>query len=122
MGEKKVNLRRWFFPYFVKHKKVVALDLFCAALTTVNEIVLPILVRHIAAVAIEDPGDLTLRLIVTMAALYAFLKGVDMLAGYYMIYVGHSLGVEIEKEMRENPSRSQDCKYAELLTSIRQSP
>ena len=102
MNGKKVDLKRWFFPYFVLHKRVVLLDLFCAALTTLNEIVLPMLVRRLAAVAIEDLSQLTLRLIVTMAALYAFLKGIDMLAGYYMIFVGHSMGVEIEKSMRED--------------------
>ena len=101
MSEKKIDLRRWFFPYFKKHKRVVALDLFCAALTTLNEIVLPMLVRRIASVAVESPTELTLRLVLTSAALYAFLKGVDILAGYYMIYVGHSMGVIIEKEMRE---------------------
>lgn len=101
MSEKKIDLRRWFFPYFKKHKRVVALDLFCAALTTLNEIVLPMLVRRIASVAVESPAELTVRLVLTSAALYAFLKGVDILAGYYMIYVGHSMGVIIEKEMRE---------------------
>ena len=44
MSEKKIDLRRWFFPYFRKHKRVVILDLFCASLTTLNEIVLPMLV------------------------------------------------------------------------------
>lgn len=101
MSEKKIDLRRWFFPYFGKHKRVVALDLFCASLTTLNEIVLPMLVRNITAVAIESPADLTVKLVLTSAALYAFLKGVDILAGYYMIYVGHSMGVQIEKDMRE---------------------
>ncbi|MBQ5969416.1 MAG: ABC transporter ATP-binding protein [Clostridia bacterium] len=102
MNEKRINLKRWFFPYFLKHKRVVLLDLFCAALTTANEIVLPILVRRIAAVALDDLSKLTLQLIFTMAGLYALLKGIDMLAGYYMIYVGHSMGVEIEKSMRED--------------------
>ena len=102
MVEKKIDLKHFFLPYFVKHKRVVALDLFCAALTTLNEIVLPMLVRRIASVAIESPADLTLRLVLISAALYAFLKGVDILAGYYMIYVGHSMGVKIEKDMRED--------------------
>ncbi len=101
MSDKKIDLRRWFFPYFLRHKRVVALDLLCASLTTLNEIVLPMLVRNITAVAIENPADLTVRLVLTSAALYAFLKGVDILAGYYMIYVGHSMGVQIEKDMRE---------------------
>ena len=102
MAEKKVDLKRHFFPYYLKHTRVVLLDLFCAALTTLNEIVLPMLVRRIASVAIENLADLTLKLVLTSAALYAFLKGVDILAAYYMIYVGHSMGVLIEKDMRED--------------------
>ena len=39
MGQRRGMLRQWFLPYFKKHKGVVALDLFCAALTTLNEIV-----------------------------------------------------------------------------------
>ena len=100
--QQKVDLHRWFFPYFKRHIRVAALDLFCAALTTINEIVLPMLVRRIAAVAIDDLASLTLRLVLSLAAFYAVLKGIDILAGYYMIYVGHSMGVEIEKSMRED--------------------
>ena len=99
--ERKGMLRRFFLPYFKKHKWIVVLDLFCAALTTLNEIVLPMLVRQITAVAIDDFSRLTIRLVLTLAAVYGTLKLIDVFAGYYMIYVGHSMGVMIEKDMRE---------------------
>ena len=41
--QRKGMLRQWFLPYFKKHRGVVAVDLLCAALTTLNEIVLPML-------------------------------------------------------------------------------
>ncbi len=102
MGQRKGMLRQWFLPYFRKHKGVVALDLFCAALTTLNEIVLPMLVRRITAVALDDFSRLSLQLVLTLAAIYGTLKLVDVCAGYYMIYVGHTMGVMIERDMRED--------------------
>lgn len=95
-------LKRWFFPYFKKHKAVLALDLFFALLTTGNEIVLPMIIRKITEIATEDITQLTLSLIVKMALFYLVLKAVDVFAGYFMIYVGHGMGVKIEKDMRED--------------------
>lgn len=45
-----------FMPYYKPHVKVLCLDLFCAALTTICEIVLPLIIRHITNQAME-PGD-----------------------------------------------------------------
>ncbi len=99
---KKGMLKKWFFPYFKKHKAVLALDLFFAALTTGCEIVLPMIVREITSIATTDISKLTLKLILSLAAVYLVLKIIDMAAGYYMIYIGHGMGVKIEKDMRED--------------------
>ncbi|MBQ6601674.1 MAG: ABC transporter ATP-binding protein, partial [Clostridia bacterium] len=96
-------------PYFRKHKAVLALDLFCAALTTGCEIVLPMIVREITGIATTDISKLTFELIFSLAAVYVVLKIIDMAAGYYMIYIGHGMGVKIEKDMREDM-------FAHLLT------
>lgn len=109
-NKRKGMLKKWFFPYFKKHKAVLALDLFCATLTTLCEIVLPMLVRKITSIATTDISKLTLELILSLAAVYAVLKLVDMAAGYYMIYIGHGMGVKIEKDMREDM-------FAHLLTA-----
>ncbi len=106
---KKGMLKKHFIPYFKKHKSVLALDLFCAALTTGCEIVLPMIVREITSIATTDISKLTLELILTLTAVYAVLKLIDMAAGYYMIYIGHGMGVKIEKDMREDM-------FAHLLT------
>lgn len=106
---KKGMLKKHFLPYFRKHKAVLALDLFCAALTTGCEIVLPMIVREITSIATTDISKLTLKLILTLTAVYAILKLIDMAAGYYMIYIGHGMGVKIEKDMREDM-------FAHLLT------
>ena len=41
------SLIRRFLPYYKKYKWVMVLDLFCAALTTVCELILPMIVREI---------------------------------------------------------------------------
>lgn len=106
---KKGLLKKHFIPYFKKHKAVLVLDLFCALLTTGCEIVLPMIIREITSVATTDISKLTWELILRLAAVYGVLKLIDMAAGYYMIYIGHGMGVKIEKDMREDM-------FAHLLT------
>lgn len=100
--ENKGMMKKWFYPYFIKHKKVMITDLICAGLTTGCELVLPMIVREITSIATTDLSQLTLKFILTMAGIYAVLKLIDMAAGYYMIYIGHGMGVKIEKDMRED--------------------
>lgn len=95
-------MKKWFLPYFSKHKGTLLLDLLCALFTTGCELVLPMLVREITKIATDDISKLTVTVILEMAALFGVLKIIDMLAGYYMSYVGHCMGVSIEKDMRED--------------------
>lgn len=108
-NNKKGLLKNHFIPYFRKHKAVLVLDLFCALLTTGCEIVLPMIIREITSIATTDISKLTWELILRLAAVYGVLKLIDMAAGYYMIYIGHGMGVKIEKDMREDM-------FAHLLT------
>ncbi len=100
--QNKGMMKKWFIPYFIKHRKILVIDLICAALTTGCELVLPMIVREITAIATTDLSRLTLKLVLSMAGLYAVLKLIDMAAGYYMTYIGHGMGVKIEKDMRED--------------------
>jgi ATP-binding cassette, subfamily B, bacterial len=47
-------LIRRFAPYFKQYRWVLALDLFCAALTTVCELVLPLIVRYITDMGMNN--------------------------------------------------------------------
>ncbi len=95
-------MKKWFLPYFKKHTRTLCLDLLCALFTTGCELVLPMIVREITKIATNDISRLTVTVIMQMALLFAVLKIIDMLAGYYMSYVGHCMGVMIEKDMRED--------------------
>ena len=105
MSEQKYKsgqLIKRFLPYYRKHTKVLVLDLFCAALTTICEIVLPLIVRFITNQAMEDIALLTMEVIVKLGVLYLVLRLIDVVACFYMAYQGHVMGVDIETDMRRD--------------------
>ena len=99
---KKGGLVKRFFPYYKKHLGTLCFDLFCAALTTLCELALPVIVRYITGTATDSPQNLTLSLILTLGGVYIVLKIIDAVAYYYMASVGHIMGTKIETEMRKD--------------------
>ncbi len=77
-------------------------DLLCAGLTTVCELVLPMIVREITGRATENIAELTLDLILKCGLLYVILRVIDTAANYYMTTVGHIMGTKIETDMRRD--------------------
>ena len=95
-------LIRRFLPYYREFIGVVILDLFCAALTTVCELVLPLIVRFITGKAMTDIEALTVQSILTVGAVYLALRIIDTAANYYMTSIGHIMGTRIETRMRSD--------------------
>ena len=91
-----------FAPYFKKYKGVLFFDLFCAALTTVCEIVLPLIIRFITDTVINDLAALTVGVILRIGGFYLILRIIDAAANYYMQSVGHIMGARIETDMRRD--------------------
>ena len=91
-----------FAPYFQPYLKTLAFDLFCAALTTVCEIVLPMIMRRITNIALINPRLLTMRFILGLGLLYLVLRIIDCFANYYMSNTGHVMGAKIETDMRRD--------------------
>ncbi len=96
-----VLLKR-FIPYYRKYIWIMVMDLFCAALTTVCEMVLPLILRYITNVGMSDLASLTVQTILTIGAIYFVLRIIDGMASYYMAYTGHVMGASIETDMRED--------------------
>jgi ATP-binding cassette subfamily B protein len=99
---KTTTLLRRFLPYYKKYRAVLAADLFCAALTTVCELALPLIVRYITNTGISDLASLTARTILMLGGLYLALRIIDAVANYYMANVGHVMGARIETDMRRD--------------------
>ncbi len=91
-----------FLPYFKKYKKTLFLDLFCAALTTVCELVLPLIMRYITNEGIRDLSALSVKTIGGLGLLYLALRVMDCIASYYMADMGHVMGAKIETDMRRD--------------------
>ena len=102
--EKKSNfgLIRKFLPYYKKYKWILFLDLFCASLTTVCELALPMIVREITGVATTSPEGVTVDLILRCGIFYIALRIIDTCANFYMASVGHIMGTKIETDMRRD--------------------
>ena len=90
------------FPYFKPYKRTLFFDLFCAALTTVCEMVLPMIIRQITNTAIADVAQLTVKTVLNLGLLYFVLRVTDSFANYYMANTGHVMGAKIETDMRRN--------------------
>ena len=95
-----ISLIKSFLPYYKKYKWIMVADLFCAALTTLCELVLPLIVRHITDAATAEVMTLTARTIFICGAIYLVLRLIDTAANYYMASVGHIMGAKIETDMR----------------------
>lgn len=97
----KILLQR-FIPYYNQHKKTLILDLFCAALTTICEMVLPLIMRYITNAGINHLAVLTVTGVLQLGGLYLALRVVDSIANFYMADVGHVMGAKIETKMRND--------------------
>lgn len=95
-------LLKRFIPYFKKYRWVLLLDLFCAALTTVCELVLPLIIRYLTDMGMNNLQGLTVRIILSVGVFYIALRLVDVAANYFMAYVGHMMGAKIETDMRKD--------------------
>ncbi len=102
MSKKKNGLLRRFLPYYKKYGWIVFVDLLFAALTTICEIVLPLLVKEITNKAMNDVATLTIDFILRIGIFYIVLRIIDTGANYFMISIGHIMGAKIETDMRKD--------------------
>ena len=100
--KRKKGLLRRFLPYMKPHRQTIAIDLLCASLTCLCDLVLPLILRTITNTASTNLASLTVSLVLKMALLYFVLRIIDAAAQYYMADMGHVMGVYIETKMRED--------------------
>ena len=95
-------LMKRFVPYFKRYRGMLFLDLLCATLTTLCEIVFPLIVRAITNQATTDYTLITVSWVLKLGLLYLALRVIDSAANYYMQSRGHIMGTHIETEMRRD--------------------
>ena len=96
------ELIRRFWPYLKKYRHLLLLDLFFASLTTLCDIVLPMIMRWLTNSAMGLGEVLTIKPVIRMACIYAALRLVDAGSFFYMQSQGHIMGVHIETDMRRD--------------------
>ncbi|MBO5167127.1 MAG: ABC transporter ATP-binding protein [Lachnospiraceae bacterium] len=96
------ELIKRFLPYYGNHKKVMVTDLFCASLTTLCELVFPMILKQITNMGLYNIAELTVEYVGKMALLYLVLRIIDCAANYYMADMGHVMGAKIETDMRRD--------------------
>lgn len=89
-------------PYFKRYKSILFIDLLCAGLTTASEMVLPLILRYMTNLGIQDKNLLTMGLVARLATLFIVIKLVELVAVYYMASIGHIMGAKIETDMRSD--------------------
>ena len=88
-----------FLPYYKPYLPTLALDLFCASLTTVCDIVLPVIVRNITNTAQNNAASLTVALILKVCAVYIVLRIIDTAANYFMTNIGAKLEADMRRDL-----------------------
>ena len=96
------ELTRRFLPYYKKYWKLLVFDLFCASLTTVCDLVLPMIVRYITNTGMTDLAALTVSTVLRLGGLYVVLRVIDTAANFYMQSTGHIMGTYMETDMRRD--------------------
>lgn len=91
-----------FLPYYGKYKHMLVLDLICAGLTSVCELVLPMIMKNLTNLATTDLAALTAGYVLKLGALYLGLRILDGAANFYMAGMGHIMGTYMETDMRRD--------------------
>ncbi len=91
-----------FLPYYKPYAGLIIIDLICAAVSTICELVFPMIVRFITNQAIGGAAELLLPTVLRLGGLYLFLRITDTAANYFMAYIGHITGTMLETDMRRD--------------------
>ena len=89
------TLLKRFIPYYKNYKHILFLDLICAGLTSVCELVLPVIMRDLTNMATDNLAALTVTYVLKLGAMYLGLRLLDGAANYYMAGMGHVMGTYI---------------------------
>lgn len=86
-----------FFSYYKPYKKLFSIDFGCAILSGVLELLFPVAVNKVIDTVLPTGNFKTIILVCSLLfTLYLF----SMTLNYIVVYLGHTLGINIETDMR----------------------
>lgn len=94
------ELIKKFIPYYGLYKKDFFIDMFSASMTTISEMILPIILSTLTDAA--GAGEITYNLIIKLGILFLITKAIEIAGKFFMQSIGHIMGAKIERDMRRD--------------------
>lgn len=83
-------------PYLVKYKKLIIIDLLCAVVAAVTNVVSPMTVRYIS----NNIDGFTVNALIAVIVIYTAILALASAVNFYMGYMGNVFGARVESDMR----------------------
>ena len=90
-----------FIRYYAPYKTVFFLDLICAAVISVVDLIYPQLLRSLAATLFIKESSVILRALIPLGIGLFLMYVIQSLCKYYVSYQGHMMGANMERDMRQ---------------------
>ncbi|ERK32328.1 ABC transporter ATP-binding protein [Clostridium intestinale] len=87
-----------FIKYYKPHKKLFAIDMFCAFLVSICDLFYPMITRNIINDYVPNQN---LRLLVVWSVTLIFIYALKLVLNYFIQYWGHVVGVRMQADMRK---------------------
>lgn len=87
-----------FVKYYKPHKKLFAIDMFCAFLVSICDLFYPMITRNIINDYVPNQN---LRLLVVWSIALIFIYALKLVLNYFIQYWGHVVGVRMQADMRK---------------------
>ena len=94
-----------FISYYRPHLKLFIIDMICALLISVVDLIFPIITNTVLREIIpskEFTSDVLIKIIVSIGIILAVFYAVRFLLSYIIGYYGHIMGIRIETDMRRD--------------------
>ena len=90
-----------FIRYYGPYKTVFVLDLVCAMVISLIDLVYPQILRTLTNTLFTGPGEAILRALPPIGIGLLVMYVVQSLCKYYVSYQGHMMGANMERDMRQ---------------------
>ncbi len=90
---------RDFLSYYKPHKKLFLMDMLCAFLVAVADLVYPMIAKNMINDYVPNGN---IRLFAVWSVVLLVIYGVKAMLNYFILYYGHVMGVRMQAQMRED--------------------
>lgn len=87
---------RKLLPYIGRHRRLIAIDIFCSLVIAASNVVMPVIVRHIT----NSAAMLTIQLVIDASLIYIAVVAATTIANFYRVHIGTLFATRVETDMR----------------------